>query len=301
MVAKSAVKPLIAIVGATASGKSTLALELAQRFNGEIICADAWTIRRGADIGTAKPTIKEQQTIKHHLVNILSPDDGFNAATFKKLANEAIKEIGAKDKLPIMVGGTGLYIDSVLYDYSFAFTHDKSQRSELDNLTQEELIKLIKDKGIEIGSVDINNKRRLIRLIETNGEIPKKQSIRENTLVIGIDIEREKLIQRIHRRMQTMIEQGLEDEVQSLINQYGQGCEAMKAIGYYEWLEYVKGHQAKEEVAQCIEKNSLSLARRQKTWFKRNKSIQWFTTPVNMTKVVDLTTMFLNNETSILS
>jgi tRNA dimethylallyltransferase len=295
MAPKSAIKPLVVIVGTTASGKSTLSLDLAQRFNGEIICADAWTIRRGADIGTAKPSIEEQQMVKHHLVDIVGPNDSFNAAEFKELASKAIEEINSRNKLPILVGGTGLYIDSVIYDYSFMPRQDKSQRNELEKLSLEELLELINDKKIDTSLVDINNKRRLIRLFETGGQQPKKQPIRENTLVIGIDIEREKLKERIRIRTQNMLDQGLEDEVRSLISQYGNDCEAMKAIGYYEWLEYIKGNQTIDEVLQSIEKDSLSLARRQKTWFKRNKSIQWFTAPVNLDALVDSMTTFLNN------
>jgi tRNA dimethylallyltransferase len=301
VVANPGLNPLVAIIGETASGKSTLSLQLAQRFNGEIICADAWTIRQGADIGTAKPTVQERQLVKHHLVDIVGPNDSFSAASFKTLANEAIEEIVSRNKLPILAGGTGLYIDSVLYDYSFMPKQDDSQRAKLEQLSKEKLLKMAIDSGYSTEELDTNNKRRLIRLIETSGQKPKKRSIRDDTLVIGISIEREELKKRISLRLQNMIEQGLEDEVKRLIEQHGSGCIAMNAIGYHEWIEYFDGHKSKTEVLQEIEKNSLSLGRRQKTWFKRNKSIQWFSTPVNLSDIVELTTTFLNNESSLLN
>jgi tRNA dimethylallyltransferase len=154
---------LVVIVGETASGKSALALKLARKFNGEIIAADSWTVRRGADIGTAKPTPEERALVPHHLLDVVGPDNDFTAAVFKDLANEAIKDISGRGKLPIMVGGTGLYIDGVIYDYNFLPAGDRTAREEFNNLSVKELLSRIDEMGIDPGDVDKRNKRRLIR------------------------------------------------------------------------------------------------------------------------------------------
>lgn len=284
--------PLLVIVGETASGKSALALELAQKLNGEIICADSWTVRRGVDIGTAKPSVAEQKLVPHHLLDVAGPDEDFTAAVFKKLANKAMQDISNRGKLAIMVGGTGLYIDGVIYDYGFLPAGDREDREELNKLTVEELLERIKLLEIELGDVDQHNKRRLIRLIETNGARPTKQELRDNTLIIGLKIDRGVLEQRITERVDQMINSGLEDEVRDLVQQYGWDCEALKGVGYAQWKGYLEGQNSLDETRQKIIKATLDLAKRQRTWFKRNKSIQWFSTPVNQAQIVETTTTF---------
>lgn len=284
--------PLLVIVGETASGKSALALSLAQRLNGELICADSWTVRREVNIGTAKPTDEERQLVPHHLLDVAGPDEDFTAAVFKKLANQAIENISKRGKLPIMVGGTGLYIDGVLYDYGFLPAGDRQDRQELNVLSQRELLTKISELGLELGDIDTGNKRRLIRLIETNGQKPTKQSLRKNTLVIGIKSDRDELNHRITKRVDAMIEEGLEAEVRGLVEQYGWDCEALKGVGYAQWKDYLEGQETLEITRQKIVKATQDLAKRQRTWFKRNKSVHWFPTPVNQTEVVDLVTTF---------
>ncbi len=295
MVATSRVSPLLVIVGETASGKTALSIALAQRLNGEIICADSWTVRRQADIGTAKPSKEEQAMVPHHLLDVVDPDEDFTAAVFKGLANEAIDDIASRGKLPIMVGGTGLYVDGVLYDYGFLPAGDRGAREALNRLTNEELLQKIKDLGLELGDVDIRNKRRLIRLIETNGAIPTRQAMRQNTLMIGLKYDRSELEGRVIRRVDGMLEAGLEDEVRDLQERYGWDCEALKGVGYAQWKGYFEGTESSEEARQKIIKQTLDLAKRQRTWFKRNKSIQWFTTPVDEEEIVDTVTTFLAN------
>ncbi len=289
------VAPLVVIVGETASGKSALALKLAQQFDGEIICADSWTVRRGVDIGTAKPTAAEQSKVPHHLLDVVEPCADFTAAVFKRLANEAISEITNRGKLPIMVGGTGLYIDGVLYDYGFLSASNRGEREVLNKLDAPELLARTDELGIELGDVDRDNKRRLIRLIETGGERPSKQSLRPNTLIIGLQPDREVLNQRITDRTDAMLAAGLEDEVRRLAEQYGWDCEALKGVGYAQWRGYFEGSQTLAETRQKIIKATLGLAKRQRTWFKRNKSIQWFSTPVKQANVVEIVTTFLAN------
>ncbi len=287
--------PLIVIIGETASGKSKLALQIAQQFNGEIICADSWTVRREVNIGTAKPSPADQALVKHHLLDVVGPCEDFTAAVFKQLAVEAIAEISARGNLPVMVGGTGLYIDSVLYDYGFLEAGDRAARQTLNTMSIPELLARIDQQGINPGDVDVRNKRRLIRLLETDGAQSTRRPFRENTLVLGVSVEREELRQRITARTDAMLVNGLEQEVRELSEQYGWTCEALKGVGYAQWRDYFLGTQTLVETRQKIIQDTLGLAKRQRTWFKRNKSIQWFNNPVNWQHIVDSVTTFLDN------
>ncbi|HUD10637.1 MAG TPA: tRNA (adenosine(37)-N6)-dimethylallyltransferase MiaA [Candidatus Saccharimonadales bacterium] len=290
--------PLICVVGQTATGKSSLALRIAQEWNGEIICADSWTIHREVNIGTAKPSMQEQSLVPHHLLDIIGPDEDFNAALFKELANKAIIDIIARGKLPIMVGGTGLYIDSVIYDYSFSAVGSRHSREELNALTLPELLEKIDNLGLELGSIDIRNKRRLIRLIETDGAQPTKGDLRDQTLLIGLHVENDKLKRHVTDRLDAMLASGLENEVRQLSERYGWNCEALKGIGYIQWREYFLGSENRDQVRQKIIQATINLAKRQNTWFQRNKSIHWFDTPVNWYEVVGLITTVLDNNIS---
>lgn len=285
--------PLVVIVGETASGKSALALELAKKFGGEIICADSWTVRREVNIGTAKPGPKERAEIPHHLLDIVGPDDDFTAAVFKKLANQAINDITKRGKLPIMVGGTGLYIDGVIYNYGFLPRGNRQKRQELNGLTVEELLSRIQAEKLDYTGVDVRNKRRLIRILETGGAKPQKQDLRPDTLVIGIRHSKEETAQHIKERVSDMFEHGLEREVRALAEKYGWDCEALKGIGYREWRAYFEGRQSLDETRQRIIKSTLDLAKRQRTWFKRNSSIHWINDPE---QAVELITALLNKK-----
>lgn len=290
------ITPLVVVVGETASGKSALALELAKQFDGEIICADSWTVRREVDIGTAKPSAGERAAVVHHLLDVVAPCQDFTAAVFKRLANEAIEEITNRGKLPIMAGGTGLYIDGVLYDYGFLPAGDRGEREKLNAMSVAELLTRIEKLGIDTGDVDKRNKRRLIRLIETAGARPSKRELRPNTLIIGLRPKRSELKQKIITRSDAMLAAGLEDEVRRLSERYGWDCEALKGVGYAQWRGYFEGGEGAQSLAetrQKIIKATSELAKRQRTWFKRNKSIQWFTTPVKWPNVVEVVTTFL--------
>lgn len=274
MVAKLA--PLVVIVGETASGKSDLAMQLAKKFNGEIIAADSWTVRQEVNIGTSKPSKKDQLEIPHHLIDIVPACSDFTAALFKEKANRAIDDIAGRGKLPIMVGGTGLYIDSVIFDYSFLDDSDNNyNRDELNGKSLQELLDMAKAKKLPLEKIDTRNKRRVIRLIETNGDQPTKAEIRANTLVLGVQSTKEVLEQRIANRTKHMIEAGLKDEVAQLAEKYGWECEALKGIGYIEWKPFFEGNQTVAETEERINISTKKLAKRQRTWFKRNKSIHW--------------------------
>jgi len=282
--------PLLVIVGETASGKSALALELAQRLDGELICADSWTVRRELNIGSAKPSAEEQALVRHHLLDVVGPDEDFTAAVFKGLANDAIKDIAKRGKLPIMVGGTGLYVDGVLYDYGFLQEGDRSKRVKYDAMSVEEVLAEVQAEGIELGDVDTRNKRRLIRLLETNGARPTRSELRENTLIIGLRPDRDELNTRIERRVDAMLAAGLESEVRGLVERYGWEAEGLKGVGYGQWRDA----KSPEEARQKIIKATADLAKRQRTWFKRNNSIHWFDTPVKIDKIAALITTFFS-------
>lgn len=286
--------PLIVIIGETASGKSALAMELAKRFAGEIISADSWTVYKGFDIGTAKPSGLERALVPHHLLDVADPAVGFSAVIFQQLAQAAIDAIHRRGKLPILVGGTGLYIDSVIYQYGFLAAPPPELRGRLNGMSLQEVLELAKQKGLDVSGIDARNKRRVIRLIENDGKLPTKKGLRPNTLLLGLQTPREVLTQRISVRVDAMLDRGLESEVRKLACDYGWDAEPMKGVGYKEWREYFEGSASLDRTHQRIVKNTLDLAKRQRTWFKRNNSIQWIPTPVNLPKIVDLVTTFLN-------
>lgn len=288
--------PLIVIVGETASGKSSLAMELAQKFDGEIICADSWTVYKGFDIGTAKPSNRERLLIPHHLLDVADPRGGFNAVVFQQLAFAAIDAIVRRGKLPILVGGTGLYIDSVIYHYQFLEKPPEGMRETLNELSLEDLLAKAEEQGILTQDIDTRNKRRVIRLIENEGRLPSRQPLRENTLILGLSTPREQLRERIEQRVDTMLFAGLDDEVRRLADEYGWDAEPMKGIGYWQWQDYFAGKISLAEVRAKIIKATMDLAKRQRTWFKRNESIQWLTTEDKTAEAVDLATTFLNKD-----
>lgn len=284
--------PLVVIVGETGSGKSSLAVQLAGRFQGELICADSWTVYKGFDIGTAKPSLEEQRAIPHHLLDIADPKNGYSAVLFKEQANQAVTAITQRKKLPIMVGGTGLYIDAVLYDYSFMERGDDQQRAELDAQPLDNLLKLAKEKTIDLTGIDVRNKRRVVRAIVTNGQTPERSTLRPNTLILGIKTDRGHLRQRIEQRVDRMLDGGLEHEVAHLAEQYGWEVEPMKGIGYREWQDYFLGSQDISLTRGRIVSATMGLAKRQRTWFKRNPEIQWLERPEQADTLIE---SFLSN------
>ncbi len=281
--------PLIVIVGQTASGKSTLAIELALKFDGEIICADARTVYKGMDIGTSKTSKEDQALVPHHLLDVVNPDEPFTAADFKRLAVLAIEDISARGKLPIMVGGTGLYVDAVLFDYEFRKV-DPELRAELETLSVAELQTRITEQGLTLPN-NPGNPRHLLRVLESKGQPHTQKPLRPNTEIYGLEVDKTALQARINKRTRQMIEQGLIEEAESLVSRYSWDAPGLNAIGYRELRPFFDGLQSQEATVVSINHDTYLYAKRQKTWFKRNKSIRWVR---EQSDAVDIATTFLN-------
>lgn len=282
--------PLIVIVGETASGKTALAVQLAQRFNGEIIAADSRTVYKSLDIGTAKPTPAERRDIPHHLIDMVWPDQSFTAADFKQAANATISEIHHRGRLPCLVGGTGLYIDAVLYDFTFRPKTDIAEREKLNRLSVEELQNLLMDQGISLPE-NARNPRHLVGALETKGSLGERHSLRNNTLIIGLQLDRDVLRKRVHDRVNAMLDQGFLEECRRVSGIYGWNAPALQAPGYKAFRQYFEGNATLEEAKELFIRGDMQLAKRQRTWFKRDRSIQWIGKPE---EAVDLVTTFLN-------
>jgi len=287
--------PLVVIIGSTASGKSELAVKLAQHFKGEIICADSVTVYKGFDIGTAKPSPSVRQLVPHHLLDVVDPAVSFNVAEFQRLTSETIRDVNLRRKLPFLVGGSGLYVDSVLCGYEFLKPVSVRKRERLNKMDLSELLLEAQRLGLDVESIDARNGRRVSRLIETSGSQPSKRPPRYKTLQIGLRLSAESLEVRINNRVESMIEDGLIGEVQGLASRYGWGVEPMKSVGYREWRAYFERTKTLAEVHAEIVLDTKKLAKKQRTWFKRNKSIHWLTTEDKFKESVDLITTLLNN------
>lgn len=268
--------PLVVIVGETASGKSGLALQLANKLNGEIVSADSRTIYKGMDIGTAKPSPAEQKQVPHHLLDLVEPNETFNVADFKRAALQVIADIRGRGYLPIMVGGTGLYVDAVIFDYQFRAKYDRKIRQALEAKSVDELIVLALEQGIAAGDIN-KNKRHLIRLLEA-GPAPTndRQTMIDDIILVGLTLPRAQLRRNITLRVEDMFRKGLKHEVAELAERFGWQSEAMSGIGYREFEEYFYGRASLGEVKRQIAQHTLHLAKRQRTWLKRNRFINWF-------------------------
>lgn len=280
---------VLCIVGPTAVGKTKMSIELAKQLNGEIISGDSMQIYRGMDIGTAKATMDERQGIPHHLIDEKNPDEPYSVAAFQQTVRAKMEEIKSRGKLPIIVGGTGLYIKSVLYDYEFA---GESESKEVDeakygHLSNEELHAKLAAVD-EAGAKDIhpNNRKRVIRALEiyeTSGvkksEMIEKQEHKMiyDACLIGLTDDRTVLYDRINKRVDVMYETGLVEEVKALFDQgIPAESQSIRAIGYKELYDYFKGFISLEESKELIKRNSRRYAKRQYTWFNNQMDVTWF-------------------------
>ena len=282
---------VIVICGPTASGKTNLSIELAKQINGEIVSADSMQIYKDMNIGTAKPTKEEMQGIKHYLLDFVSPEERYSVAQYKQDAKNAIKEILLKGKTPIVVGGTGLYVDSLIYEIEYNdIKIDENYRKELEKIIEEEGLQKLYKKALNIDPVAMqkiseNDKKRIMRVLEiyhSTGKTKTEQELesRKNPVeydykLFAINWDREILYQRINKRVDIMIEQGLIEEVKNILGKYKKFPTAMQGLGYKEVVQYINGVYTKEEMIEKVKMETRRYAKRQLTWFRKNKNTTW--------------------------
>ena len=267
--------PLIVIVGPTASGKTSLAIQLAKKYRGEIICSDSRTVYRGMNIGTAKPSLEEQQEVSHWGLDLVDPGDSFSASQFKDYARQKIKEIRSRGNIPFLVGGTGLYVDSVIFDFQFGAKYSKEKRANLQEMTISELQQYCVNHDVSLPE-NSKNKRYLIRAIERAG---KKSSGLEvplsNTIVVGITTGKQLLRQRITDRAKKMFKDGVVEETIELANNSGWCNEAMTGNVYPIIKKLIEKEIDEDQAIREFIVSDVNLVKRQLTWFRRNPFIEW--------------------------
>ena len=283
--------PLITIVGPTAVGKTDLTLELAEQLHAEVISGDAYQVYKQLNIGTAKPSVDELNRVKHHLIDILEPNDSYSVSIFQNQAKEIIARLKDRNILPILSGGTGLYVQSLLENYNFNDVKpDEYLRAELDEIYSTKGIEGLRDYAFTLGKehnieIQYSDKHRLYRAIEIlhHGGVDSlrnqtKDGVSYKGPVIGLMRDRDKLYERINLRVDMMFDAGLIEEVEQLIK-FGvkPDCQAFKGIGYKEVVDYINGNIILDECRDLIKKNTRHFAKRQITWYKRMPYIEWIT------------------------
>ncbi|MBM7603225.1 tRNA dimethylallyltransferase [Metabacillus crassostreae] len=295
---------LVVIIGPTAVGKTKLSIDLAQRMNGEIISGDSMQIYKGMDVGTAKIRQDEMENIPHHLIDIKSPNEDYSVAEFQETVRPLINNITSRNKMPIIVGGTGLYIQSVLYDYQFT-------ESPSDPVFRERMYKLLEEKGqkvlheqlelidpVSAKNIHPNNSRRVIRALEVYECTKKPMSeyindqekhLLYDVALIGLSMDRDVLYSRINHRVDIMVEHGVLTEAKELFYNGLRDSQAAKAIGYKEFFDYLDGSCTLEEAILQLKQNSRRYAKRQLTWFRNKMDVRWFdmTPPFHHDQKVD--------------
>lgn len=268
-------KPLVVIVGPTASGKTSLAISLAEKHNGEIICADSRTVYKGMDIGTAKPTVAEQARVPHWGLDLVDPSEEFNVTNFKQYTLQKITEIRARGRTPFLVGGTGLYVDSIIFDYQFGDKRSREYRYKLESMSLEALHIYCAEHNIIVPE-NYKNKRYVIRAIELNNNIPQRQKLPiYNCIIVGITTERDILRSRIEKRVEQIFDDGVVDEAIKLGNKYGWNHESMTGNIYPLCKKYIDVELTLDEMKSKFVTLDWRLAKRQLTWLRRNKYIEW--------------------------
>lgn len=297
-------KPTVIVIGGpTASGKSNLAVELAKRINGEIISADSMQIYKDMNIGTAKVTEEEKQGIEHYMIDIVSPEERYSVSTYKKEAELIIEKILSKGKTPIIVGGTGLYIESLIYGIEFQDEEiDEQYRNELNDIAEKEGLEKLYEKAKQIDpkameKISINDRKRIIRVLEiyhktgktkTEQEIEsRKKEVKYNYKLFAITMNREKLYERIEQRVDKMLEEGLIQEVEDIKSKYHKFPTAMQGLGYKEVVEYLENKITKEEMLEKLKKETRHYAKRQLTWFRKYKDIIWLEGEVSIASNIE--------------
>ncbi|MCC2084983.1 MULTISPECIES: tRNA (adenosine(37)-N6)-dimethylallyltransferase MiaA [Staphylococcus] len=309
---------IVVVVGPTASGKTELSVALAKKINGEVISGDSMQVYRQMDIGTAKVTQEEMEGVPHHLINILNPDEVFSAYEFKKRAEQCIADITARGKIPIIAGGTGLYIQSLIYNYPFEkeeITAEKKREvakkmnalEELDNDHLHQYLKTFDSKSaLEIHP---NNRKRVLRAIEYYLKTEKLLSSRKkvqqftenyDTLLVGIEMSRETLYFKINKRVDIMLTNGLFREVEALLESGYEHEQSMQAIGYKELIPVVKGEETLSYAVDKLKQHSRQYAKRQLTWFKNKMKVRWLDKEnMSLQMMLDEITTQINKRSSV--
>lgn len=276
---------VLAIVGPTAVGKTNLGIECAKSFNGEIISGDSIQIYKGLNIGSAKPSEEERQGIIHYLIDIKDADSNYSVKEFQDLGRECIEKISSKEKLPIIVGGTGLYIKALLYDY--VFYDENTMDNQFEELSNEDLYaELLKKDPAALKTIHINNRKRLVRALNVYekhnkgiSEIKNNQEHKPiyDCLIVGLTTSREELYKKIDDRVDKMISNGLIEEIEKLLNMgISFDNQSMQGIGYKEFKDYFSGEKKLEECIDLVKINSKHFAKRQYTFFNNQMDVKWF-------------------------
>lgn len=270
-----AVSPLVVITGPTASGKTSLAIELAERYGGEIICADSRTIYRGMDVGTAKPSAEEQARVPHWGVDLVDPGEYFSVADFKDYAEGRVADIRSRGKVPFLVGGTGLYVDALIFDFTFGPRADPVLRERLKNMSLIELQNYCKQYNIDMPD-DSANPRRLMRAIERSSiSVKRREQPIDNCIVVGIATDKLDLRTRIEFRAEQIFSEGVVEESTELAAKYGWDSEAMTGNIYPLVKRHLNGEIDSSQLKQEFVVSDWRLAKRQMTWLRRNPYIVW--------------------------
>lgn len=302
-------KPKVVVIGGpTASGKTALSIELAKVINGEIVSADSMQIYKDMNIGTAKPKADEMQGIKHYMLDFVSPEERFSVSEYVKQATECIKEILSKGKVPIVVGGTGLYIDSLIYGIEFPEIEiDEEYRESLNKIADEQGLDTLYEMAYKIDPeameiISRNDRKRIIRVLEIykqtgknktqQNEESRKKGVSYDYRVFAIDMERSLLYDRINKRVDLMLEEGLIEEVKKISNKYNKFPTAMQGLGYKEVVAYLKNEMTKEEMIEKLKMETRRYAKRQLTWFRKNKELIWLD---GQASIADNINIILNN------
>ena len=293
---------VIVIVGPTASGKTSASIKLAKLINGEIISADSMQVYKEMTIGTAKPTTQEQEGIPHYLIDVVSPEETFNVTKYKEIAEKAIEEVLSKDKTPIIVGGTGLYVSTLINGIEFAEVgEDLEYREEMTKMAEEKGAQYIHDMLRKVDpdaadAIEVNNIRRVIRALEiykltgktkTFLDKESRKEVKYDYKVYGIETPREELYNRINVRVDKMFEAGLLEEVRSVNEKYKISSTAIQGLGYKEVIEYIEGKVSYEEMVEKLKMETRRYAKRQLTWFRREEKIVWYRLDEIVEKIVE--------------
>ena len=283
---------IVCVVGPTAVGKTALSIEIAQRFNGEVISGDSMQVYRGMDIATAKVTKEEKQNVPHHLLDILEPDEGFSVFDFKSRVTQLITDMSERGRLPIIAGGTGMYLDGLIRDYALSEEkrdpeYERKIEADIENFG----IDVVYNRLVEVDPVQAkkthkNNVRRVIRALEvydrTGQTMTEYQQTQQaaspyNVILIGLDMDRALLYARINTRVDLMVENGLFEEARYFYDLGLKDAPSMRAIGYKELIGFFEGTCSKEEAIDLLKRNSRRYAKRQLTWFRNKMDVKWYT------------------------